>query len=109
MIPNSSCKSHDALRLTLHLSSHTQDGTNDDLISTFIVPELTDFKEAILKYGGVFGTYFALWVMLYLPDLYLLNDYDDLTFLSFFAEQWATLPCLPGQLRSINTSTTKNL
>ena len=109
MIPNSSCKSHDALRLTLHLSPHTQDGTNDDLTSRFIVPELTDFKEAILKYGGVFGIYFALWVMLYLPDLYLLNDYDDLAFLSFVAEQWTTLPCLPGQLHSINISTTKSL
>ena len=55
LIPNSSCKSCDALRLTLHLSPHTQDGTNDDLISRFIVPELIDFKEAILKYGSVFG------------------------------------------------------
>ena len=37
------------------LSRHTQDGTNDDLISRFIVPELIDFKEAVLKYGGIFG------------------------------------------------------
>ena len=55
LIPNSSCKSRDALRLTPYPSPHIQDGPNDDLISRFIVPELIDFKEAILKYGNVFG------------------------------------------------------
>ena len=39
------------------LSRHTQDGTNDDLISRFIVPELIDFKEAVLKYGGILALY----------------------------------------------------
>ena len=63
LIPNNSCKSHDALRLTMHPSPHTQDGTNDDLISRFIVPELIDFKEAILKYGGVCGIISTLLVV----------------------------------------------
>ena len=48
-IPNSSFKSRDALRLTLQLSPHAEDGTNDDLISRFIIAKLIDFKEAILK------------------------------------------------------------
>ena len=53
-------------------------------------------------YQRYWWLYLAPWVMLYLPDLYFLNDYDGLTFLSFVAEQWTTLPCLPGQLHSIN-------
>lgn len=42
---------------TLHKSSsHTWDGTNDDLISGIIVLQL-NFREAILKYADVFWHY----------------------------------------------------
>ena len=49
----------------------------------------------VALYQRYWWLYLALWVMLYLPDLYLLNDYDGLTFLLFVAEQWTTLPYLP--------------
>ena len=54
-------------------------------------------------YQRYWWLYLALWVMLYLPDLYLLNDYGGLTFLSFVAEQWTTLPYLPAFYKYINT------